>query len=789
MSITLYRFRSCKKIDILRNTFVPAMSVYTDELRHRRADVRFRFWSSSLLCLLLASAGSAQQSHLTWTDYLGSSDSAHYSALTQINRSNVGQLEMAWSYPTSDKFAYGFSPLVVDNVMFVLAKSGSLVAIDATSGQEIWTHQFVAPPGAPEFRGPGFGGRGRGNRGINYWESKDRADRRILIPVNNFLEAVDARTGKLVVTFGEGGRIDLRQGLGRDPQTVRQIQSNTPGRVFDNLIILGSATGESYISPPGDLRAYDVITGKMVWIFHTVPHPGEFGYETWPKDAWKYVGGTNTWGEISIDEKRGIAYFPLGSPTYDFYGADRRGANLFSDCLLALDARTGKYLWHYQLTHHDLWDYDAVAAPQLVTVKHDGKMVDAVAEAGKQGFLYVFNRVTGKPLWPIEERPVPKSDMPGETAWSTQPFPTAPPPFARQKFTADEVNNYILTPEERAKWKDRILSARNEGLYTPPGTRETVQMPGNNGGANFWGTAADPTNGTVYVVTKNTPAFLKLVENPAVTRPANSPNALAATPAQMGRAVYEANCQLCHGIDLKGRGVAPALEDVVERRGQEETKNFIMHGQGEMPSFGSLPDTALTALLVFLGNPADAPPDKQPQLRAPVAETPYPSGLEVPAVRYYTAYGTEPTVINPPWSTLTAYDLNSGTIRWQVPYGDAPDAGPSDTLRGNIFQRSGIVVTAGGLILFASNEGRLRILDKDTGKELRAIDLPAGSQGVPAVYEVNGREYIAICDASGHSVDTESEEQKAHHSYIAFALPRKPAGEQKPPTAQNKPSQ
>src|SRR3954452_8928128 len=492
-----------------------------------------RFRSSWVSCpfvgLLSAALSFGQQTHTTWSDYLGSSDSSHYSALKQINRSNVMQMEQAWAYPTGDKFSYGFSPLVVENFMFVLAKSGSLVAIDATDGHEIWTHDFVPPPGAPEFRGAGFGGRGRGNRGINYWEAKDRSDRRLLIPANNFLEAIDATTGKLIETFGDHGRVDLRQGLGRDPKTIRQIQSNTPGRVFENLLILGSATGESYVSPPGDLRAYDVITGKMVWIFHTVPHPGEFGYDTWPKDAWKYVGGTNTWGEISVDEKRGIAYFPLGSPTYDFYGADRKATNLFSDCLLALDARTGKYVWHYQLTHHDLWDYDAVAAPQLITVKHDGKMVDAVAEAGKQGFLYVFNRATGKPLWPIEERPVPKSDTPGESAWATQPFPTAPPPFARQKFTADEINQYILTPEDRAKWKDRVLTARNEGLYTPPGFKETVQMPGNNGGANFWGTAADPTDGSVYVVTKNVPAFLKLVDDPAAGRASISANNVIAT--------------------------------------------------------------------------------------------------------------------------------------------------------------------------------------------------------------------------------------------------------------------
>lgn len=732
---------------------------------------------SPLFWLVLAAfAAPGQQARTTWSDYLGGNDSSHYSGLKQIDRGNAAKLEIAWTYPTADNFTYGFSPIVVDSVMFVLAKTGSLVAIDATSGKEIWTHEFVPPPGAPTFRGPGFGGRGRGNRGINYWESRNRSDRRLLIPANNFLEAIDARTGKLIESFGEGGRVDLREGLGRDPKTVRQIQSNTPGRVFENLIILGSATGESYISPPGDLRAYDVRTGKIAWTFHTVPHPGEFGYDTWPRDAWKYIGGTNTWGEISVDDKRGIAYFPLGSPTYDFYGADRKGANLFSDCLLALDARTGKYRWHFQLTHHDLWDYDAVSAPQLITVKHDGKMVDAVAQAGKQGFLYVFERVTGKPLWPIEERPVPKSDMPGEAASPTQPFPTVPPPFARQKFTADDLNSYILTPEDRAKWKDRILSARNEGLYTPPGLRDTIQMPGNNGGGNFWGTSSDPVTGTVYVVTKNVPAFLKLVDNPTAVRGTANANQIG-TPAQLGRAVYETNCQICHGADLKGSGTAPSLEGVTDRRGQQEALKFITQGQGEMPSFSSLPETALTALVVFLADPSEAPADKQPPIRAPAAEVPYPTGVEVPSVRYYTGYGLEANIINPPWSTLTAYDLNTGTIKWQVPYGDAPAAGPSAAWRGNIFQRSGIVVTAGGLIFFAGNEGRLRILDKDTGKELRSLDLPSGSQGIPAVYEVNGREYIAICAAGGNPSGGSpglDQVKTGQHAYVAFALPKLP---------------
>src|SRR5579862_110669 len=298
---------------------------------------------------------SAQQNRKSWSEYGGGPDNSHHVTLSQINKSNVSQLRIAWSYPTQDNSSYVFNPLVVDNVLFVLARNTSLVAIDATTGKEIWVHENL---------------NGIAQRGINYWESKDRRDRRLIFQIHQQLQEIDAQTGLSIKNFGTDGFVDLREGLGRDLSTIYRIQSGTPGKVFENLIILGSATGENFISPPGDLRAYDVITGKMAWIFHTVPHPGELGYDTWPKDAWKYMGGVNTWGELSVDEKRGIAYFPLGSGTYDFYGADRTGANLFADCLLALDARTGKYKWHFQEVHHDLWDYDAVSAPQLVTVKH-----------------------------------------------------------------------------------------------------------------------------------------------------------------------------------------------------------------------------------------------------------------------------------------------------------------------------------------------------------------------------------------------------------------------------------
>ena len=316
-------------------------------------------------------------------------------------------------------------------------------------------------------------------------------------------------------SFGTNGAMDLKEGLDRDPRTLKLVQSTTPGRVFEDKLILGSATNQGYGSAPGDIRAFDVRSGKVVWTFHTVPRPGEFGYETWPKDAWKTVGGANVWSEFSLDEKRGIVYAPTASAKYNFYGADRHGDNLFADCLLALDARTGRRLWHFQMVHHDIFDYDDATAPKLLTVRHAGKQLDVVAQVTKQGFVWVFDRDTGKPLWPIEERPVPASDVPGEQAAPTQPFPSKPPPFARQKFTADDLSPY-LSAAERARFRDMILSARNEGLFTPPSFRGSVEMPGNNGGANWGGAAVDPARGILVVVSKDLPCILKLEPDPAV---------------------------------------------------------------------------------------------------------------------------------------------------------------------------------------------------------------------------------------------------------------------------------
>jgi quinoprotein glucose dehydrogenase len=599
-----------------------------------------------LISLALLSLGlAAAQPHITWRDYGGAADSAQYSALRQIDRSNVNRLEVAWTFSTGDENKYSFNPLAVDGTLFVLAKNNSIVALDAAGGKEIWT--WVNPEPAQLIT----------NRGLNYWESKDRSDRRLFFAADHVLHALDARTGKLIPSFGAAGSVNLRQGLGRDPASIKLVQSTTPGRVFEDLLILGSATNQGYGSAPGDIRAFDVRTGRLAWTFHTIPHPGEFGYNTWPPDAWKKVGGANVWGEMSLDEKRGILYAPTASAKYNFYGVDRTGDDLFADSVLALDARTGKRLWHFQMVHHDIWDYDDATAPKLLTVQHNGKPVDIVALVSKQGFVWVLDRVSGKPLWPIEERPVPKSDMPGEITSPTQPFPSKPPPFARQKFTVDDLNAY-LTPEDRARFRDEILSARNEGLFTPPSRRGTIQMPGNNGGANWGGAAVDPTRGTLVVVSKDLPSLLKL----------------------------------------------------------EPEKDRYVSGFGFMIASNGI------------------------------------------------------AAITPPWTSLTAYDLNEGTIAWKIPLGEVPElAAQGIHNTGSQFPKVGPVITAGGLIFTGSRDRKVRAFDVTNGKLLWEREVPMALEGMPAVFEVAGREYIVFCAAAQAGL-TRATQEKVHGAYIAFAL-------------------
>jgi quinoprotein glucose dehydrogenase len=776
--------------------------------RHRRhfARIAFPLIALGLTLAIGAGAGIATRSDKWWWDNLGGPSSSQFSNLDQIRKSNVSQLEVAWFYPYAQSL---FNPIVVEDVMYTLGRNNSLIALDATTGREIWIHEGLA---------------GINARGINYWQSQDGKDKRLLFSVNSFLQAIDARTGKPILTFGDKGVVDLRTGLARAEGTSISVQSGNPGKVWRNLLILGSAPGEGFIAPPGDIRAYDVVTGRKVWQFYTVPRPGEFGYETWPKEAYKYVGGSNNWGSMSVDEERGIVYIPTGSATYDFYGADRLGANLFANCILALDTRTGKRLWHFQTIHHDLWDLDNVSAPQLITVRHNGRRVDAVAHAGKTNFMYVFNRVTGEPLWPIEERPVPQSRVPGEQTWPTQPFPTRPPPFGRQTFTVDDVNPWLLTPDQYKTIRERIAKAHvgpgpQGGLFIPTVVGEdSISMPGNMGGSNWGTTASNPSKGIVYVLNMEALSLLRLEDVRTRAVPGGR-GAGGVSTLQEGLAVYQQNCQVCHAANLLGAAPGvPSLVGVTSRLSDDAIRAVVTGGRGLMRPVSDISAAQLTAVVAYLAStnplgrgigagggppPPTFPPGPvvgrggapQPPLPARglgpfypgaggnAGNVPYPPELtDVPPERYMSEYAVMASATKPPYSTLTAYDLNTGEIKWQVTTGDHPPTiaagGPTNT--GGLALRTGIMPTKSGLVFLAGGDGKLRAYDEETGKVLWTGTFAGTSRGVPVMYESRGRQYLVITatqggqfpgvPATGPAPPLPSDTPIGH---IAFALPRR----------------
>ncbi|HEX8039706.1 MAG TPA: PQQ-binding-like beta-propeller repeat protein, partial [Chryseosolibacter sp.] len=408
--------------------------------------------------LFLAGCDRSYDAARTWSVYKADEKSSSYSPLEDINRDNVDGLKQAWIFNPNDarsgsRFGNAeCNPIIIDGVMYATSARHRLYAVNASSGELIWSFD------------PFYGGEGGGIcRGVAYWEDGD--DKRILYTAGDNLFAQNAKTGKLVTTFGRGGKVSMNVGMRGDTALISVIPTS-PGVVFENLLIIGCEVSELYGAEPGYIRAYDIRTGKLEWTFHTIPHPGEPGYETWPKDAWKYAGGVNSWGGMSVDREKGVVYVPLGSPAYDFYGADRKGANLYGNCILALDAKTGKRIWHFQTVHHDLWDYDLPAPPNLVTVVRDGKKIDALAQTTKTGFLFVLDRQTGTPLFPVEERPVPASNLPGEEAWPTQPFPLKPLPYSRQHMTKEDLTNF--SPGSYDSLLKKFNSMRYEGLFTPP---------------------------------------------------------------------------------------------------------------------------------------------------------------------------------------------------------------------------------------------------------------------------------------------------------------------------------
>lgn len=770
---------------------------------------RNHFYTIALLAMVTAGASAQAQSSKDkwWPGYGGGPENTRYFASKQINKSNVNQLQVAWTYPYSDAGGY---PLVVRGVIYGRGRNGSLVAVNAKTGKEIWIRENM---------------NGMATRGAMYWESPDGRDQRIIFPMNSLLQEVDAKTGKSIMSFGTNGVVDLRENIdGRDPSTIGNIQSNTPGQVFEDLVIVGSATGEGYMSPPGDIRAYNVLTGKLAWKFHTVPHPGEFGYETWPKDAWKYIGGNNNWGEMTVDPKLGIAYIPLGSPTYDYYGLDRIGADLFGTSVVALDARTGKRKWHFQFVHHDLWDMDPSAAPALTTIKVNGKKRDVVALTCKTGWLYVLDRATGEPIWPIEERPFPKSEVPGEQSWPTQPVPSNLEAYIRHTFTVDDISPY-LPPEEAEAFKKRLAAATNKGVFTPINFSDTVHVPTSNGGTLFGGTATEPNNGAVYIIAHDNPGIMRLVHPGENTGRGGG----AGRGVPPGQVVYEKNCQGCHGADKLGSeaGIplvysadSPANHIVAGsfRFDADTIRRAVSTGKGRMPAFPHVTGEDLESLVSYLTSlpggrgrgafafgpgrggrgpvPSGAPPElivgsgsawNRPETaggrggRGPAP--PYPEGVtqfERPMIAEYNTVGTR---IKPPFTSIIKYDLNKPGIQWRIPYGDDPGlAARGITGTGTPGTTNSLVITESGLVFGAGGDNTVRAWDSDTGKQLWSSKFGGNFLGCVLMYEMDGRQYLLIPAASfagggrrggGAPAAPAQPPTNAPLGWVAYALPAK----------------
>jgi quinoprotein glucose dehydrogenase len=679
-----------------------------------------------VLCLGAGRLDAADAKNADWPVYLGGKERNLYSALTQINRENVGQLQVAWTYETGDKGEYQANNLIVDGVLYTASPTRKVIALEAATGKELWKWD---PAGERSGKGSPR------QRGLVFWQSEDGAERRLFTGVGGFLFALDAKTGAVARSFGENGSVNLASGL------------NTPGVIYKDLLILGGVGGK------GAIRGLDVRTGAQRWIFHLIPSPGEAGYDTWPADAYKSATGVMPWSGQSLDEKRGIVYVATKTAEPDFYGGKRHGMNLFANCIVALNAATGERLWHFQIVHHDLLDKDLPCPPILLTVNHGGRKIDAVAQGTKHGLLFVFDRVTGAPLWPIEEKPVPASTLRGEQAWPTQPFPTKPAPLMRQRYT--EADASTISPEAFQMTMDRIRASPNFGPFPAPSLNETVMFPGFDGGMEWGGGAADP-DGVYYVNTNEMPWLLQMVE----TRRADGS---ALVPGEQDYMVF---CGACHGLDRRGNPDAgfPTLIDIAKRKTRPEIEQVTRQGGGRMPAFASIPEAKRAAILNYVLN--------EEPLSASRKEAGTPSAPPDPASAY--AFGgfrrwldkEGYPAIKPPWGTLNAVDLNTGDIKWKVPLGEYAALTARGIPPTGTENYGGPVVTAGGLIFIgASADETFRAFDKDTGKILWKAKLPFSGNATPSTYMVNGRQYVVISAGGGKSG------RPAGGSLVAFALP------------------
>jgi quinoprotein glucose dehydrogenase len=698
----------------------------------------------------------------TWSVYKADAEGTGYSILDEINKNTIQSLEIAWTHKFSDAPPGSrggnseSNPIVVDGVMYTLSARHRVYALDAATGKQIWAFD--------PFNGEAGGGIGRG---VTYWE--EGSDKRILLTAGDKLYALNAQTGLAIPSFGNNGWVSMNIGMRGDPDKISVIPTS-PGIVFKNLLIIGNEVSELYGAEPGHVRAYDIKSGKLEWTFHTVPQPGEFGYDTWPKDAWKYVGGTNNWGGMSLDTKRGMVFFATGSPTYDYYGKDRIGKNLFGNSVVALDAATGKYRWHFQTVHHDLWDYDLPAPPNLITVVHKGKKIDAVAQTSKLGYIYTFNRDTGEPLFPILEKPVPASDIPGEQAWPTQPIPTKPAPYSRQFVTKDDIINYSKGSYDTLMM--RFNAFRYEGPFTPPSLQGTFMLPGSRGGSSWGGGTVDPSKGIIYVKSNDSPEIAtmkKVVEN-------ESSNL---SVFNQGKALYSTYCVSCHMPDKNGdESGNPSLLAIETRLSREDALNKIKRGGGKMPSFASVIAGKEEAIISYLYDKESsaARPSREQSFLKEIQENELAnkSGIITPKEDKYlnlTAYGQfldnqRRPGIKPPWGQLHAINLNTGEFEWSVTLGNQPEGQLPGAAETGASGYAGPLLTKGGLLFIGSTRDRkFRAFDQKTGEKIWETTLPGIANANPSTYWSKGKQYIAI------SVGGDADNPAGY--IITFALPSK----------------
>ncbi|MDR8390347.1 pyrroloquinoline quinone-dependent dehydrogenase [Aliifodinibius sp. S!AR15-10] len=704
------------------------------------------------LIIFSCSSNTDSEKYTTWEIYGGGNESIRYSTLDQIDTTNVTSLEKAWTYHTGDadtakNSQIQHNPIIIGHTLYGVTPKMKLFALNAATGQEEWV--FNPIPDTAEIN-HGI----TNNRGVAYWEDGD--DHRILYVANSQLFAVDATTGEPVPSFGENGSIPLATGLGEESRDL-YVSATSPGIVYEDLLILGSRVSEGADAASGDIRAFNVRTGDLEWTFHTIPHPGEKGYETWEDpEAWKRIGGANSWAGMSLDEERGIVFIPTGTASPDFYGGNRKGANLFGNTLLALDAATGELIWHYQTIHHDLWDRDLPSPPSLVTVTHDGQQIDAVAQTTKTGYVFLFNRETGEPLFPIEEKPVPtNSELEGEEVWPTQPVPTKPKPYTRQHLSEVDLNPFV-SDEVREKLRKRLQELDSDHIFAPPSLNGVLMYPGYDGGAEWGGSAFDPETGLLYVNSNEVPWTLTMI--PAgEEQPASSQQ-----PQAMGRNLYMSNCVSCHGPDMDGSGNNPAIQNVEDNYEADELLNLVKNGRRMMPGFGHLGESETKAIVNYLLEEdyydisANQEVTNSESRTSPYVMTGY--------HKFQTPEGYPAS--NPPWGTLNAINLNTGEYAWRIPLGEYPELAKQGISTTGTENYGGPVVTSGGLVLIAATlDSKIRAFHKKTGELLWEEQLPAAGFATPSMYQIDGKQYLVIACGGGKLGTTSGDE------YVAFALP------------------